>query len=71
MLAVVVAATLKSLPAFTLKAEQSLLSAVHLLQSSGRRDLALPLVVNFVNSNSTPVSAGISALRQRLEQAKS
>jgi hypothetical protein len=71
LLTVVVAATLKSLPAFTLKTEQSLLTVVHLLQSRGRRDLALPLVVNFVNNNSNQISSGISALRQRLEQAKS
>jgi hypothetical protein len=69
MLAELLSATLKAQPAFSFKSESTLLPPVHSITALGRRDLALQLVVNFVNSNPAQVSAGISALRQRLEQS--
>lgn len=70
MLAELMTATLPSQPAFSFKSESTLLPVVHSLGALGRQDLALQLVLNFVNSNPAQVSTGISALRQRLELGK-
>lgn len=66
----VIATTLQSQPHFTFKSETALLPVIHGLQTEGRRDLALQLVTNFVNTFSAQVTPAITALMQRLSAVK-
>ena len=70
MVVEIIASTLRTLPDFTLKSENSLLTVVHSLQSLGKDAFALLLLKNFVNAFPAQVTPGIKALMQRLSAIK-